>query len=135
MIGEEVKSIMRLVADIDNVEPDEDMVEVLIGAVGSWGTIEAQILFPALESQLEESGELITAARKRLDVLYSLQGQMHEEEYSEEPWNALARKYIDAVKYHLLVDVQDFIPLTAQLPAGLSIQLAASMSAMKLDLE
>lgn len=134
-IGQQVEGIMALVADIDRNQPEEDIVEVLIGSVGTWGVVEAQVLFPALEAAFDDADTVIAAARRRLHVLYELQGMIHEDETSDEPWASLVRKYVDAVKYHVLVDVQDIAPLAAQLPPRLSAELSASMSAMKLDLE
>lgn len=134
-IGREVKSIMQLIGEIDPFLPDEDLVEVLIGAVTAWGTIEAQVLFPALEAAFEGSEPATALARERLNTLYSLHNIIHEEVEVMEPFHEVARRYIDAVKYHLVVDVQEFAPLSAQLPPAISTQLASSMAAMRLDLE
>lgn len=135
VIGQEVKSIMGLIADMDDYQPDEDLVEVLVGSVSTWGAIEAQLLFPALEAELAEAEQVVAGAQKRLNTLHELQDMMHEDIYSDDPWSATARKYVDAVKYHLLVDVQDIVPLANQLSSGSDRQLAASMRAMKLELE
>lgn len=134
-IGLQVKSIMELIAEIDRDTPDEDIVEVLIGLVGTWGVIEAQLLYPALEAAFDGAEDTVEPAMLRLQTLQKLQDMMHEDEYSDEPWSTLARKYVDAVKYHLLVDVQDVAPLAAQLPTRISSELVASMTAMKEDLE
>jgi hypothetical protein len=134
-IGQEVKAITELIAAIDPYSPDEDMVEVLIGAVSAWGVIEAQVLFPALETQIEGAEAATTAARERLNTLYSLQNTIHDIEYSDSPFSELALKYIDGVKYHLVVDVQEMMPLAQQLSVDSSGELARAMAAMKLELE
>lgn len=134
-IGQEVKAIMQLVADIDPYMPDEDLVEVLIGAVAAWGAIEVQVLFPALEMALEGSEAATAPARERLNTLYSLQAIIHEDEEAQEPFTAVAKRYVEGVKYHLLVDIQEMAPLAAQLPPHLSAELARHMAAMKMELE
>lgn len=134
-IGQEVKAITELIAGIDPYIPDEDMVEVLIGEVIAWGVIEAQVLFPALEAALEGAEVATAAGRERLNTLYSLQNTIHDAEGADSPFTDLALRYINAVKYHLVVDVQEMIPLAAQLPQALSAALARSMAAMKLDME
>jgi virulence-associated protein VagC len=134
-IGTQVKGIMAAIAGIDPYFPDEDMMEVLIGSVSSWGAIEAELLFTALEVAFEGSEDIIEPARQRLNTLYALQESMHNAEGAEEPYNEQALKYIDGVKYHLAADIQDIVPLAAQLPVGISQELALNMSAMKQDLE
>lgn len=134
-IGQEVKSLMQLIATIDPYTPDEDSVEVLIGAVTSWGASESNLLYSALEAALEGSEAVTEPARQRLNTLYELQANLHEGEGADGPFAELARKYIDGVKYHLAVDVKEMVPLAAQLPERISRELAASMSAMKLDFE
>lgn len=133
-IGNEVKSIMLIVAEIDPDMPDEDIIEVLIGAVMTWGVIEAQLLLPALEVAFTEAEPVVDAARKRLNILNELQDSLHLGEGADGPFNALAHKYIDAVKYHLLVDIQDLVPLASQLSSSVSSELAHSMAAMKSEL-
>lgn len=110
-------------------------MEVLIGAVSDWGAIEVQVLFPALEAVLEGSEESTAPARERLNTLHTLQNNMHEDEAAEGPYNALARGYIDAVKYHLVVDVQDIVPLAAQLPEREGSVIAQKMATLKAELE
>lgn len=134
-IGQEVKGIMEIIADIDPYMPDEDMVEILIGSVGAWSVQESRLLLPALEAAFEGSETVTEAARERLNTLYALQGTIHDGEGVDSPFNELALKYIDAVKYHLVVDVQELAPLAGQLPIAISRELAASMAALKLDLE
>lgn len=134
-IGQEVKAIMQLVAEIDPYQPDEDMVEVLIGAVAAWGAIEVQVLFPALEAALEGAEAATAPARERLNTLYSLQAIIHEDEEAQEPFTAVAQRYVDGVKYHLLVDIQEMVPLAAGLPPHISAELARNMAALKMDLE
>jgi fructose-specific phosphotransferase system IIC component len=102
-IGTQVKGIMAAIAGIDPYFPDEDMMEVLIGSVSSWGAIEAELLFTALEVAFEGSEDIIEPARQRLNTLAA--------------------------------DIQDIVPLAAQLPVSISQELALSMSAMKQDLE
>jgi hypothetical protein len=134
-IGQEVKAIMQVIAGIDPYMPDEDLVEVLIGAVAAWGGVEAQVLFPALETALEGSEAATAPARERLHTLYSLQVIIHEEVEAQEPYASVAKRYVDGVKYHLLADVQELVPLAAQIPRNLSISLAQKMQALKLELE
>jgi hemerythrin-like domain-containing protein len=134
-IANQVKAIVQVMADIDPDNLEEDSVEVLIGYMSAWGVVEAQVLFPALETQLESAEPITGEARKRLNVLYELQNNIHEGEGAEGPFSELAPKYIDAVKYHLLADVQEIVPLAAQLPEAESIDLASSMAAAKLDME
>lgn len=133
IIGLEAKSLMELINGIDPHIPDEDMVEVLIGSFRAWGAIEAQLLFPTLEGALEGSEELTSAARDRLDALYTLEDTIHLDEGAEGPFTELARRYIDGVKYYLIADVQDIAPLAAQLPPHLSLELADRMAAMKAE--
>lgn len=133
-IGQEVAAILKLVGEIDAYVPEEDILEVLIGAVTAWGTIEAELLYTALETAFEGSEIATQAARERLNTLYALQASIHEGEGAEGPFNELARNYVDGVKYHLAADVQEMVPLAAQLPERISRQLAGSMAAMKLDL-
>lgn len=133
-IGQEVKSLMQLIAAIDADMPDEDSVEVLIGAVSRWGAAESELLYSALEAALEGSETVTEPARQRLNTLYELQSNIHEGEGADGPFSELARQYIDGVKYHLAVDVQEIVPLTSQLPERISRELATSMAAMKLDL-
>lgn len=133
--GLQAKSLMELINEIDPYIPDEDLVEVLIGSVSAWGAIEAQLLFPALEAALEGAEDFTAAARERLNALYALQETMHLGEGADAPFTDIARKYIDGVKYHLVADVQDIVPLAAQLPEGLSVELAERMAAMKLEQE
>lgn len=134
-IGQQVKALMQLIADLDPYFPDEDSFEVLVGEFGVWGVIEAQVLFPAYESLLEGSEAATTAARERLNTLYALQNSIHDAEGAEGPFNELAPKYIDAVKYHLLADIQEMVPLATQLDDHASKDLARSMAAMKQDME
>jgi hypothetical protein len=134
-IGQQVKSIMSLIADIDPYMPDEDLVEVLIGLVSAWGAVEAKLLYATFEAALEGSEEVTEPARQRLSTLYALQNTIHDGEGADAPFSDMARKYIDGVKYHLAVDVKDMIPLALELPEPLSQELAESMSAMKLELE
>lgn len=134
-IGLQAKSLMELINEIDPYIPDEDLVEVLIGFFRSWGAIEAQLLFPALEAAFDGLDEPVAAARERLNALNALESTIHLGEGADGPFTDLARKYIDGVKYHLVADVQEIAPLAAQLPAGLSAELAESMAAMKADQE
>jgi hypothetical protein len=134
-IAQEVKAILALIADIDPSIPDEDLLEVLIGAVAAWGAIEVQVLFPAIEAALEGSEAATAPARERLNTLYSLQAMIHEEVEADEPFAALARRYIDGVKYHLLADIQEMVPLVIQIPPNLSVLLAKNMAALRMELE
>lgn len=126
---------MQLIADLDPYSPDEDEMEVLIGEMSTWGIIEAQVLFPALELAFDGAEATINPARDRLSTLYDLQASIHENENAEEPFDELAGKYISGVKFHLLADVQEMVPLAVQLPAAVSRELAHAMEAMKLELE
>jgi hypothetical protein len=134
-IGLQAKHIMEVIADIDPYFPDEDLVEVLIGMVSTWGSLESQLLFPTLEAALEGAEEFTDPARKRLRTLQTLQGTLHDELEPDSPYADTAKKYIDAVKFHLLVDVQDIAPLAAQLEPHISLELAAAMSALKAERE
>jgi hypothetical protein len=134
-IAQQVKALLDLIEEIDHYQPDEDMVEVLIGLVGVWGAIEAQLIFPTLEVAFEGTEAVLQASRSRLNTLYALQGTIHDGEGAVGPFSDLARKYIDGVKYHLAADIQEIAPLAAQLPADVSADLARSMAAMKQDLE
>ena len=134
-IGRQAKAMMEIIADIDTTAPDEDIVEVLIGMVETWARVEESLLFPALEAALEGAESLTTAAHDRLKTLEELQTDIHLGEGAEGPFSTQAKKYIDAVKYHLIVDVQDIAPLAAQLDAHISRELAAEMAAMKADLD
>lgn len=122
-------------SEIDVYMPDEDQVEVLIGMVSTWSEIEANILYPALETVFEDASPLLRTARERLDALYALQYNIHEGENAEAPFDDLVKKYIDAVKYHIVVDVQDIIPLTSQLPHAIGLELLRSMEALKYERE
>lgn len=126
---------MELIAEIDEFIPDEDLVEVLIGEFNAWGATELQTLYPALEAILEGAEAVTTAAAERLNVLHDLQAAIHEGEAAEVPYSVLAKKYVDAVKYHLVVDVKEMIPLASQLPEHLSVELAQQMSDLKMELE
>ncbi|MDB5181712.1 MAG: hypothetical protein JWP13_475 [Candidatus Saccharibacteria bacterium] len=126
---------MQLIADMDPYFPEEDAFEVLVGAVSAWGVLETKVLFPALEANLEGSETVTAPARERLNTLYSLESTIHDGEGAEGPFNELAPKYIDAVKYHLVVDVKELVPLASQLTEAQSVQLARSMTAMKLEME
>lgn len=134
-IGGEIKSLTRQIAEIDPYLPDEDMVEVLIGSFNAWGTLEAQLLFPALETLFEGTETATGPARDRLNALYALEGTIHLGEGGDGPFTEVALKYIDAIKYHLVADVQDILPLAAQLPPHIQAELAGRMRAMKADLE
>lgn len=137
-VGNEIKSLTRQIAEIDPYLPDEDMVEVLIGSFKAWGVLETQLLFPALEMLFEGEEGVETAtssARERLNALDTIVGTIHLGEGADGPFTELAVKYIDAIKYHLVADVQDILPLAAQLPPRIQTELAASMAAMKADLE
>jgi hypothetical protein len=134
-IGQQVKHLMELIADIDPYLPDEDLVEVLIGSFSAWGTVEAQLLFPALEATFEGSEAVTAIARERLNTLHALQDAIHLGEGADEPFSEQALKYTDAVKYHLLLDIQELVPLASQLPDSISHELARSMADMKMDLE
>jgi len=136
-IGLQVKALMELIAEIDQIDqymPDEELVEVLIGQMNVWGAVEAQILFPALEAAFEGAEETTELARQRLNVISDLQDTIHLGEGADEPFNELATKYVDALKYHLLVDVQEIAPLAVQLPDGLSVQLMRRMNDFKDEL-
>jgi hypothetical protein len=134
-IQKQTASIVQLIEAVDSYMPDEDMVEVLIGAFSSWGTIEAELLYTAVETAFEGSLEVVEPARERLNTLYALQENIHLGEAADAPFSLLARQYVDGVKYHLAVDAQQIAPLVAQLPDRFSHELAASMAAMKLELE
>ena len=134
-IGIEVKAIMELIAGIDTVFPDEDLVEVLIGAVNTWGTIEIQVLYPTLEAVFEGMEQTLALARERLNTLHELAETMRLGEGADAPFSELAERYIDGVKYHLLVDIQEIVPLTAQLPEKLRYEIGAAMAEMKRDIE
>lgn len=126
---------MELISQIDPYLPEEDLVEVLIGQVEAWGKVESELLFPALEATFEGSEAATDAARERLNTLYALSSNIHLNEGAEGPFNDLAAKYIDAVKYHLVVDVKEFATMAAQLPKHISLELALAMDSKKLDLE
>lgn len=134
-IGLQAKGMLEVINDIDPYFPDEDLVEVLIGLVEVWGSIETKLLFPTLEAALEGSEETTDKARARLNALHALHLTLHDEYEPDGPYAELATKYIDAVKYHLLVDVQDIAPLAAQLEDHISQELASEMAAMKANQE
>jgi hypothetical protein len=134
-IGEQIKSIMLLIASIDLYMPDEDSMEVLIGAVSAWASVESELLYAAVEAAIEGSEIVTQPARERLHTLYALQANLHEGEGAEAPFNQLAAQYIDGVKYHLAVDMQEIAPMTTQLPDNINRELVTSMQAMKLSLE
>jgi hypothetical protein len=134
-IGLQVKGLMEQIAEIDTYLPDEDQVEILIGSVSAWGTIEAQVLYPAIAIAFEEAEPTIEAARERLNTLHALEESIHTGEGAEGPFTELAIEYLNAVKYHLVVDVQEFVPLAQQLPIDISHDLAREMAALKLELE
>lgn len=126
-IGVQAKAIMEIVNDIDAYLPDEDAVEVLMYAFGRWGAIERTVLFPVLEQYVEESEPLLTSAVHRLEKLQEMEDDMHLYEGAEAPFSETATKYIAAIKYHLIVDVQDILPLTLQIPERENAKVAERM--------
>lgn len=126
-IGVQAKSIMELVNEIDAYLPDEDAVEVLMYAFGRWSAIEQSLLFPVVEQHVEESELLIASAVQRLEKLREMEDDMHLYEGAEAPFSETATKYIAAVKYHLIVDVQDILPLTLHIPSKENIKVAERM--------
>lgn len=133
-IGNTAKSIMYLVNEIDAYMPDEALVEVLIDAFHRWATIEEHLLFPALEQYAPEAEPLLAAAAKRLNVLQTLQDDIHLGEGADAPYSELALKYVAAIKYHLVVDVEDIMPLTLAIPAPASENLVDDMQQMNEEL-
>ncbi len=133
-IGLQVKSLMELIAEIDMFMPDEELVEVLIGQMSAWGAVEVQVLFPVLEAALDGSEETTSLARERLNVIHELQNTIHLGEGADAPFAELATKYIDALKYHLLVDIQEIVPLASQLPEGLGGEITLRMQDLKEEL-
>lgn len=134
-IGLQVKNLMQQIADIDPYQPDEDQVEVLIGSFKAWGILEAQLLFPALETAMPDTEAVVAAGQDRLNTLQSLEEGIHIGEGGEGPFAALVDEYIKAIKYHLLVDVQEFVPLAQWLSIADNQRLAEDMAAMRLELE
>lgn len=126
-IANQAHILMRLITDIDDFAPDEGAVEVLLYAFEKWGSIETAIIFPVLERYVEESEPIVDAALKRLDMLAGLQDSIHLYEGADAPFSELANKYIAAVKYHLIVDVQDIAPLTMQVPPAANAAAAERM--------
>lgn len=134
VIGTTAKSIMYLVNEIDEYLPDEALVEVLIDAFHRWATIEQSLLFPALEQYAPDSDQLLAAAEKRLTVLQTLEDDIHLGEGADAPYSELALKYVAAVKYHLIVDVEDIMPLTLQVPAAAARRLVDDMKLLNEEL-
>jgi hypothetical protein len=132
-IASQVKLIMQIISEIDTYDPEEDLLEVLIGRVTNWGAVEVQLLFPTLEAALEGSEAVTDPARERLNKLDSMQESIHLGEGAEAPLAELAKKYVDAVKYHLIVDVQDVVPLAVQLDPSISRGLANEMADMQAE--
>lgn len=127
IIGNQAKVLARLIADIDEYSPDEGAVEVLLYSFQKWGSIETAVLFPALEQYADGSEAIVDAALKRLEVLDGLQANIHLYEGADAPFSELAAKFIAAVKYHLIVDVQDILPLTLQIPELANDRIALQM--------
>lgn len=134
VIGNTAKSIMYLINEIDEYMPDEALAEVLIDAFHRWATIEAQILFPAMGEFVEEAEELLAAADKRLTVLQTLEDNIHLGEGADAPYSELATKYVSAVKYHLVVDVEDIMPLTLRIPDPQNTRLVVEMQQLDEEL-
>ncbi len=129
-IGLRAKTLMELVQEIDGYAPDEGTVEVLIDAFGRWSQVETRLLFPALESYAEDE-TFADKAAERIAVLERLRDNIRLEEGADAPYSELASKYVAGIKYHLIVDVEDILPLALLVPEVESRQLLARMQ--KLD--
>ncbi len=130
-IGIKVKSLMRLVSDVDPHMPEEAEVELLIYEFRRWVRIQTTLLLPALDTYATELSEpVIAAAEKRFAALELLEENLHLGEGADAPYTDSASKYIAAVKYHLIVDAEDIIPLAMHIPSHASQILASKINEM-----
>ncbi|HSH55297.1 MAG TPA: hypothetical protein VK983_00565 [Candidatus Limnocylindrales bacterium] len=133
-IGEHAKRLMLLVNEVDSDAPDEATVEVLIDAFGRWAAIEQQLLFPVLEAYAAREDDFTGEAERRFDVLRSVHDDIRLEEGADAPYSELASKYVAGVKYHLIVDVEDILPLALEVPEFESAEVLLRMRRLEAKL-
>ncbi len=134
-IGTNAKSLMRLVSEIDEYSPDEATVEVLIDAFDHWTIVEARLLFPALAEYADEGEQLVEAAELRVEALQAIRDDIRLEEGADAPYSELASKYVAGIKYHLIVDVEDILPQTMQIPGQTNTTIARQMVRLRTELD
>ncbi len=133
-IGTNAKQLMVLVNEIDAYAPDEATVEVLIDDFERWATIEKRLLIQLIEAYAEAETDVAEEAAKRFEVMQRVREDIRLEEGADEPFSELATKYVAGVKYHLIVDVEDIMPLALDIPWLESAEILARMRRLEAKL-